>query len=185
MKKLFIIVLVLFAKNTFAQKDTVGVNTPYKNQLIVYERVFNAPGKSRSDLFGNAQLWFFNHYRSTNGIQINDADAGRIVGNGIETINFKAILGIDVVYDAKLSIQIDCKDGKYRCRIFNIVLDSQTQGKDKVITRAEELMKALLGQANISQLNKNESKRALQSLNTMVNDTMQSLNSIMTDSDNF
>lgn len=56
MKKILIIAFVFLAKSAFAQKDTVGLNVPYVNNTVIYERVFDAPNTSETLLYSNAGL---------------------------------------------------------------------------------------------------------------------------------
>ncbi|MES2375714.1 MAG: DUF4468 domain-containing protein [Bacteroidota bacterium] len=192
MKNLIVLVFILIAKITFAQqKDTVGLNTPFINGEVVYQKVFSAPNKSTAQLFSNAQLWFIKHYRNPN-IQIQDEATGRVVGSSVELLTFKGMLGIDGTFDTNMAIQIDCKNGRYRARIFNIVIKAEDANKVKSFINAEQLMYDLVGIKinaalvnNANPFNKNQSKRALQSLNILVDNVMSSINQTMNDSDNF
>lgn len=193
MKNLIVLVFILIAKTSTAQqKDTLGLNTPFINGEIVYQKVFNAPGKSQAQLFSNAQLWFVKHYRTPNSIQILDEATARVAGNGIELLTFKGILGIDGNYDTNLTIQIDSKNGRYRVRIFNITIQTEDANKVKRVLYAEQLMNDLVGIKTNPDLinyanpfNKNQSKRALQSLNTLVDNMISSIDQTMNDTDNF
>ena len=185
MKKLTIVIFLFIAKGAFAQKDTVGLHIPVVDGGVVYERVFQAPGKSKSELYNNAQLWFVKHYGGADCVQMADRDMARVVGRGFETINFKAVLGITVDYNDKMLLQIDCKDGKYRVRVYHIILESQDPGKDKVIVTPEDLLNILEGKGSTFQFTKAQARRVLDSLNTTTYQTMTSLNSVMSDGDDF
>lgn len=193
MKNLIVLVFVLITKITFAQQqDTVGLNVPFKNGEVAYQKVFYAPNISDALLFSNAQLWFVKHYRNLNAIQIQDDAVGRVLGSGMELLTFKGILGIDGTFDVDMTIQIDCKNGRYRARVFNIVIETEDANKVKIFTNAEQLMNNLLGirmpvtaANNSNPFNKNQSKRALQSLNNLVDNVMGSINETMNDRDNF
>jgi hypothetical protein len=90
MKNLIVLVVILIAKSTFAlQKDTAALTTPFVNGQVVYEKVFSAPKKTKSQLYSNAQLWFLKHYRFPNSVQIADSINGRVVGRGIEILSLK------------------------------------------------------------------------------------------------
>ena len=185
MKKLSFLIFILIAKSAFAQKDTVHLNIPMTDGAIIYQRVFSVPGMSTAALYNNALLWFIEHYKSTRDIQTADPDFGRVVGKGIEVSTFKGPLNIDVPYNLNITIQIDCKDGRFRCRIFNITMDDQGQGKDKLITIPEDLMNQLLGKRSGTGFNNNQAQRALESLNTAINNTMLSLNRTMNEKNDF
>jgi hypothetical protein len=193
MKNLIVLVFILITKITIAQnKDTVGLNTPFINGEVVYQKVFNASGKSDAQLFSNAQLWFIKHYRNPNSLQIQDEVTGRIVGRGTELLTFKTVLGMEDTYIVNMTIQIDYKNSRYRTRIFNIVIEKEDSNKVKGFIDAEQLMNDLLGIKNneilfknINPFNKKQSKRALQSLNLLVNNVMWSIDKTMNETDNF
>ncbi|WP_419700637.1 DUF4468 domain-containing protein [Mucilaginibacter sp. NFX135] len=180
------IILVLITKTVFAQKDTIGLNTPFINGAVVYEKVFNAPGKSKSDLFNKGQLWLIARYKNIDAIQILNDSTGRIVGKGREMIRVRDILRGDEDYKVDMSLQIDCKDGKYRCRIFNIKIKDTGEGKDNILCTSEDLMNYLIGnKGNPVRFSKTASKRILQSLNNTMNGVMLAINQSMSQNDDF
>ncbi|MEZ2338206.1 DUF4468 domain-containing protein [Mucilaginibacter sp. RCC_168] len=180
------IILVLITKTVFAQKDTIGLNTPFINGAVVYEKVFNAPGKSKSDLFNKGQLWLIARYKNIDVIQILNDSTGTIVGKGREVVRFRDILWRDAEFKADMSLQIDCKDGKYRCRLFNIKIRDTVEGKDIVLGTPEDLMNYLIGnKGNPVRFSKTASKRILQSLNNTMNGVMLAINQSMSQNDDF
>jgi len=186
MKKLPFIILLLLTKFTFAQKDTVGLHIPYSEGSVVYERVFAANGKSKDQLYSNAKLWFINHYNNSREILSQDSTVGRVVGKGKETIQFKGPLSVIVPFDDRMTIQIDVKDNRYRCRMYNMTLSTQeTDKKDRTVATPEELVNTLTGKGNTSALNKSQARRMLESLNTTIDAAMASLNKTMNDDDDF
>ena len=58
MRKLLVLALIIFAKSASAQKDTVGLNVPFVNNTVVYEKVFDVPTAPKNLLYSNASLWF-------------------------------------------------------------------------------------------------------------------------------
>jgi hypothetical protein len=184
MRKFLFAILILFTNVAFAQKDTIGLNIPVSNGKVVYERVFKTPGKSKPELYNSAQTWFIEHYNGARNIEINDTIMGRFVGRGKEIVNFKGPLGVSMPFDDRLTIQIDCKDSVYRCRIFNMRLSyPKTTTTDEINTNPEEMVSILTGKGGV--LNKNQARRMLESLNTTINNTMQSLYKSMTEKDDF
>lgn len=152
MKKLFFGAVALLLSNmAFAQKDTTGLNIPVKDGAVVYEQVYQVPNKSKADLYKNAKQWFVDYFKSSKDvIQNEDKEDGKIVGKGILLIPFKGALGSSVIYDDKLSIQVDCKDSKYRIRIYEQTLSSPGGDYGKVITTPESLIGKLLGTEKIT-----------------------------------
>ena len=114
--------LLFAAKFTFAQKDTTGLNIPVKDSKIVYEGVIEIPNKPKSELYSNAQKWFIDMFKSSKDvIQNQDKDQGQIVGKGNMTTSIKGRMGIPWNFVNKMTIQVDCKDNKYRYRIYDII----------------------------------------------------------------
>ena len=82
MKKLIILVLIVFAKSAFAQKDTVGLNVPFVNNTVVYERVIDVPNASKNLLYSNAGLWLAetHPYVADTQVQLVDPVLSRVAG---------------------------------------------------------------------------------------------------------
>ena len=161
----------------FAQKDTVGLNIPVKDGSVVYERVVEIPNKPKADLYKNAKQWFVDYFKSSKDvIQSEDKEDGKIVGKGIISVLFNGAMGMKVMYDDKVSVQVDCKDNKYRIRIYGQVISSPNGGQ--VTTTPEELIGKLLGTGK-SQLNDKQARRMLESMNTEVLAMLDSIQKAM------
>ena len=148
MKKLLILALIIFAKSAFAQKDTVGLNIPFANNTIVYEKVIDVPNTPKNLLFGNAGLWLAETHPYVADtqfqlqLQLEDPILSRVVGrvNYSTTESNKFFLSTFYdTYTCNFILQIDCKDNKYRIRIYNI----QDVG-NTTYTPVEKLMYALI-----------------------------------------
>jgi hypothetical protein len=186
MKKLLIIIFIFFAKTTFAQKDTVGLNIPIIDGAVVYQKVFNVPDKSKDALFNDAQLWYLDNFKNTRGPQIEDKDFGRIVAKSSIPFTLKATFGVKVLYNNNFTIQIDCKDNKYRCRIYDMTMSDASGGKDQAIFTPESLINQITGkESNFGGLSKNQSKETLQNLNASILDLIASLDKRMAAADDF
>lgn len=98
------------------------------------------------------------------------------MGKGTLPVLFNGALGTQVIYNDKLSIHIDCKDGKYRVRIYGQVLSSP--GGGQVTTTPEELIAKLMGRG-WSPLNDRQSRRMLESMNSEMISTLASANRAM------
>ena len=161
----------------FAQKDTIGLNLPVKDNAIVYEQVVSAEGKSKADLYKNAKQWFVDYFKSSKEvIQSEDKEDGKIIGKGIIAVPFKGMMGMSVIYNDKLTIQIDCRDGKYRCKIYDMLL--ATQDDVTLKTTPETIMNKLLGKEK-SPFNDAQSRRMLLSVDTETKKTLSSLKAAM------
>ncbi|TSD62299.1 DUF4468 domain-containing protein [Inquilinus sp. KBS0705] len=85
MKKASIfIALIIICFEAKAQKDTLGLNIPIKDESVVYEGIVETPGALQKDLFKNAKQWFVDYFNSSKDvIQNEDKESGRIIGKGI------------------------------------------------------------------------------------------------------
>ena len=174
MKILFsIALLTLLFSSAKAQKDTTGLNLPYKDGKLIYEGIFSIDNKSQKELYSNASQWFVDFFKSSKDvIQSQDKEQGRIVGKGILLEQIK-IWGMATQYPNEVTIQIDVKDNKYRYRIYNMTLSIGTQNLNGFGTlsgrqfTAEDLIGNLTGQKN-KVLTKNASRLMLESINDNV-----------------
>lgn len=186
MKKLHLILLLLFSKAAFAQKDTIGLHIPYTNGSVVYEKIFNTPGKSQAELYKNAQQWLVARYKTERAIEIADTLDAKVIGRGNEVFNIDLALGNAISFNGLFTIQIDCKDNKYRCRIYSINLHyGQKNAADQINTRPEEMINFLLGRNASVPVTKSQAKKVLASLGETVDNTMMSLYKTMADKKDF
>lgn len=185
MKTPLIIALLFVAGTAFAQKDTVGLKIPYADGTVVYEKVFDTPGIKKAALFSNSQVWFIQRYTGRD-IVLLDTSLAKIVEIVREPLSFKGPLNINVPCIARMTVQVDCKDNKYRCRFYKISISTdRSYTGDKIETTPEELVTTLTGNGTLMSLNKNQARRLLESLNAMVSNTMASLFKTMSDKNDF
>ena len=191
MKKLFIFAFLLCAKAVFAQKDTVGLNIPYINNTIAYERVFNAPNTTANMLYANAGIWLAetHPYGGDTQLTLNDSNLSRVVGRVTETYGESNKILWNTNYwnvICNFTIQIDCKDNKYRVRIYNIQNRAGTTN-----IPVEYMMQSLIkGKSypydNIGDSMKtDELKQRFQALNAIVDSVMADINKSITVDDAF
>ncbi|MCC8426070.1 DUF4468 domain-containing protein [Mucilaginibacter sp. UR6-11] len=112
----------------------MGLNTPFINGQVVYQKVFNAPGRPAAVLYSYAELWFVKRFKNFNNIQIQDEVIARVVGNGTDILTFKGgLLGMELTYHVTMTIQIDSRDGRYRARVSNVVIEIEDANKLKTL----------------------------------------------------
>jgi len=121
MKTIAVIFLSLCFLNAKAQKFQFPLA---QDSTILYEHVQDLGQKYSADnLYKTAKTWFVNTFKSSKDvIQSEDAVNGRIIGKGIINLSIKGWLcnmGI-VGYTCHFTIQIDVKNNKYRCRVYDI-----------------------------------------------------------------
>jgi hypothetical protein len=182
MKKLLIIAFVLLAQRTFAQKDTIGVNVPFVNNTVVYERVFDAPNVPENLLYSNAGLWLAetHPYVADTQLTLQDPAISRVVGriSSYVSASHKVLWETQYyTYHFTFTVQIDCKDNKYRVRIFNIqdVVNNTTHAP------IDDMMVALINSKSYTLDNGDVMKKAdfqkcFQGLNTVVSNVMADIN---------
>ncbi|SMC46330.1 DUF4468 domain-containing protein [Pedobacter africanus] len=117
-----ILVLLLFPVVCDAQLDTANATLPYRDGKIIYEQVNEMPNISKSEMFGASKKWLADAFKSANSvIQSENEPTGQLIGKGYTTISyFKKGSMMGILLDIKFTVQIDCKDGKYRIRFYDL-----------------------------------------------------------------
>jgi hypothetical protein len=185
MKKLLVLALIILWTSAFAQKDTVGLNVPFVNNTVVYEKVFNVPTAPKTLLYGNAGLWFAetHPYVEDTQLQLVDPVLSRVVGRvkSSTVVTNKALwntLYTTITYN--FTVQVDCKDNKYRVRIYNI---EDVIGTDYI--PVDDLMFALSNSKSYNPgnpadaLNISNLKQHFQALNTVIGNVMADITKSM------
>jgi hypothetical protein len=183
MKKLLILAFAVFAKSAFAQKDTVGLNVPFVNNTIVYERVFDVPNTPKNLLYSNAGLWLAETrpYVADTQLQLVDPILSRVVGR----VTSSVVVPYKVLWQTNyytitdnFTLQVDCKDNKYRIRIYNI--------RDRVGTDyvpLDDLMLALINSKSYAignlVLKIPDLKDHFQALNTIIGNVLADISKSM------
>jgi len=188
MKKLLIFAFLLCAGNVFAQKDTVGLNIPFVDNSVVYEKVYNVPKASQSLLYSNARVWFAGTHPDGGKTQLTlrDSVLSRVAG--------RANYAIDVPYKLlwetqhytaiyNFTVQIDCKDNKYRLRIYNIQYGEAN-------TPIEEMVQSLAKSKSLTlgtgiRLSKNDLNLRLKMLSSIIDNLVTDVNKKMVDDIDF
>lgn len=126
MKIALITVLILHSISAFSQKPNDIF--PIENGKVVYQQLDSAITASSTDLYNRAKLWVANAFRSSkNVIQIDDKEAGTILGKG----NFDVIQTM-TPYIIRFTFKIDVRDNRYRIRFYDISSQQDTQmGKEQ------------------------------------------------------
>jgi len=148
MKKLiFTIALFTICVTANAQinKDTVGLSLPVKDGQVIYTEVVEVAGKTKVDLYRNAQQWFINYFGGIkNFMQDNDTEDALVCGQG--TLNFNSGVGIglltNVIWGDDVTIKIECKDNKYRYSFYAMVIKNPSDNSEYEI---EQVLGAVLG----------------------------------------
>ena len=185
MKKLILIAAMAFAclLSKAQNKDTLGMNIPLTEGHLIYQGVVNVNGLSKNDLLNNCKQWFVDYFKSSKDvIQNEDRDQGRVIGKGFATISTTLYWGMRGYFYDNMTIQIDCKDNKYRYKIYSMVLTPQDDHREIL---AESMVYKILGNGKCF-LNKSQCQRLLMQLGLETNNIIASLNkSMLTKSQDF
>ena len=128
-KKLFLaIFLGAFFAQAYGQVDTM----PKADGLYGYMEVISVDSLNKDALFNNAKTFFVDVFKSAKDvIQYEDKPEGKIIGKGLITVtgNQNKVMGQswERKIKAYFSIEILCKDNKYKYRIYDITLKSYDQ----------------------------------------------------------
>jgi hypothetical protein len=97
----------------FAQDQPTPFTFPVKDGKVIYEEVVDVSGKDMLSIYSKATSWYFKTFKGSNDKVVNsDASIGQFVAD-VQS-------DIDDVFYMKYTIQIDCKENKYRVRFTNI-----------------------------------------------------------------
>ena len=189
MKNLLIFTFLLCAGKAFAQKDTIGLNIPFVDQSVVYERVYDVPNASQRLLYSNARVWFAGTHPDGGKTQLTlrDSVLSRVAGRSTYAIDvpYKLLWQTEhytAIYN--FTVQIDCKDNKYRLRIYNA-----QYGNDTPIA-IEEMVQSLAKSKSLPlgtgvRLSKSDLKKLLQMFSGIVNNLIADIHKKMVDDINF
>ena len=185
MKKLTLIAVMAFVCHYVKaqNKDTLGMNIPFTEGHIIYQGVVNVNGLSKNDLLNNCKQWFVDYFKSSKDvIQNEDREQGRLIGKGVATISTTLYWGMRGYFYDNMTIQVDCKDNKYRYKIYSIVLTPHDDPRDII---AEDMVYKILGNGKCF-LNKAQCQRLFIQLGIETNNIIASLNkSMITKSNDF
>ena len=191
MKKLLVFAFIIFTKSAFAQKDTVGINIPFSNNAVVYEKVFDVPNAPKNLLYSNAALWFAqtHPYGGDTQLRLADPVLSRVVGRVKSSSGgtYKVLWQTQYyTFDFDFTLQVDCKDNKYRIRVYNIqdVIDSKVSAPVDGMMQAFSNGKSFLLPTGIA-MGADALKKLFQSLNIAVNNVLTDLTINMTADNSF
>ncbi len=116
MKKLFTLVLVIFALAANAQTKTFPIDSTTKK--ITYSEVIQVNGASKEDLYKRAK----NLGVSGNGVQKDDPAEGLYVYKGSFNVSYPAPQpGLQHSGKVEYLVTVACKDGRYKYIVTNFV----------------------------------------------------------------
>lgn len=126
-----LIAILFFPLLSFSQKDNYSKYLldsshrifPEVDGAIIYSEVITVDSSiKKEELFNRAKAWFVDNYKSANDvIQLQDKDAGVIIGKGIfdAGYNLGMMVGYDIVHVSH-TVKIYVKDGKFKYEIVDL-----------------------------------------------------------------
>ncbi|HEV3222482.1 MAG TPA: DUF4468 domain-containing protein [Puia sp.] len=130
---LFLLPTICYSQTDLKEITEEQVKSAYDSLPIVdsqyqfIEVVQLDPSFSQGDLYKNAKLFFANAFRiSNNNLSYDDREEGKLIGKGSFQINGSQKVLFTSVSETRttsFNLEIFCKDGKYRYRIYNIYTD--------------------------------------------------------------
>jgi hypothetical protein len=165
MMKRILFVAMLFASTTlFAQKDTVGLNIPFKDQKIVYEGVVEVPNKTKLELDVSAMKFLSFNFNDI-GESMQNKNEEEVVDKGTLTTTITGRMGTPWNFKNKMTVKIDFKDNKYSYQIFDITTSLPDGNID--VTPIETAYSSLISGKWV--INKKFTKSLLVNLNADIN----------------
>lgn len=96
-----------------------------KTGEIVYSGIVNVDSANFKELYVRAHEWFANTFKSAqNVIQLNDKEAGKIIGKGLFEAGIPkshaGLVHIAIIVSVDFTLEIQTKDGKYKYVFSNL-----------------------------------------------------------------
>ncbi|MDM1049507.1 DUF4468 domain-containing protein [Sphingobacterium hotanense] len=160
MKNLFIFLV-------FIPFFSVAQDLPIVDDKIVYEKIIDAPGMSKSELYAASKRFVANAVRSAKSvIQTEDEGTGLIICKGNVTLQHARsrmaliVPGRPVGGTKYFTMQFESKEGRCRVRIYDIFEDNTFQPYDRNYS-LEEIFFDLASRTNSSKGKTQEKRKTL------------------------
>jgi len=134
MKRLFLIAIIAVASVAAKAQNKGGMqldSIPVVDGKYQFQEVVNVDNTITKDqLYKKAKAYFVDVFTGAkDAFQFEDAQEGKIVGKGQLTVSdYKSVFPSVAVlkWDINYNTEIICKDGKYRVRIYDIVVTKES-----------------------------------------------------------
>jgi len=134
MKRLFLIAIIAVASVAAKAQNKGGIqldSIPVVDGKYQFQEVVNVDNTITKDqLYKKAKAYFVDVFTGAkDAFQFEDAQEGKIVGKGQLTVSdYKSVFPSVAVlkWDVNYNTEIICKDGKYRVRIYDIVVTKES-----------------------------------------------------------
>jgi hypothetical protein len=134
MKRLFLIAIIAVVSVAAKAQNKGGIqldSIPVVDGKYQFQEVITVDNNTTKDqLYKKAKTYFVDVFTGAkDAFQYDDQQEGRIVGKGVLTVSdYKSIFPSVAVlkWDVSYNTEIICKDGKYRLRIYDIVVTKES-----------------------------------------------------------
>jgi len=110
--------MILFCSTMYSQNNIPNLPIDSITKKITYSEVIVDSLTNKQELFSRAREWFAKAYNSsTNVIQMEDKESGKIIGKALMSVNTKSLGVIFPNGNINYTISIYIKDGKYKYEI--------------------------------------------------------------------
>lgn len=126
----FFLLLFSASGQTILQRDDRdSVGLPAVNGMAGIRRIVKADSLTAKQLYHRAKLFFSETFKSAKAvIDLDDPESFTIVGKGILIAKVMTPIGIASDMHIGVTMRIECKDGRFRYSISNIMVKPQKSG---------------------------------------------------------
>jgi hypothetical protein len=111
--------------------DSLNLGFPIKGGKVVYESIADVKGIKKEMLYAASKKWISDSFTHSKAVtESEDIETGQIIGKGTANVTTKSNSWMlaGYLYKLEFNIQINCKDDKYRIRIYDITTNTSAAG---------------------------------------------------------
>ncbi|RZJ87966.1 MAG: DUF4468 domain-containing protein [Chryseobacterium sp.] len=184
-KLIYLYSALLFLNIQFAAAQSYDYkqDLPDKNDKLVYEKIVEGLDVKKPLLYASAKKWMADKLKNTGPVlQTEDLTTGQLIGKAYLDIEKRSSLvgSLEGYPIYKFSVQLDVRDGKYRIRIYDILINIQPKMGEEVTVSLDSLLfqsPSVTGKTRIE-----KAKATSSDLNNLFRGILNSFNDIIKES---
>lgn len=163
---------VCYGQKNFIENEKLNGVLPLSSDgSVTYQVIDSVPGATKDQLFRRARKWFTTNYNSAKDVlQVNDIDAGELIGKGIFDIK-SPIKNVWVYPKIGHTITVEIKEARYRITVGGLVVNQESAVQNYKLP--------FIGTT------KNHYTQFYQSIDQKVRQTLESIHNALTKSSDF
>lgn len=179
-KTWIILLLVVSATSSYAQSYEYQKDLPVKNGKLVYEKIAEGLNVKKQVLYASAKKWMADKLKNNGPVlQSEDLTTGQLIGKAYLDVENRSSLvtSLESYPIFKFSVQVDVRDGRYRMRIYDMLLNIQPRiGEEETASLDSLLLKSppITGKTRIE-----KAKITASELNSIFRGLLNSFNDIL------